>query len=49
MSEYVGERRAAFDEAVSEGKAAAEQARAGMQDAYDAVGGEGEAAAESAI
>jgi gas vesicle protein len=31
VGEFVGERRAAFDDAVNEGRAAAEQARAGMR------------------
>lgn len=37
---FVGEKRAAFDEAISEGRAAAEKARAEMMSAYDASGGE---------
>jgi gas vesicle protein len=42
---FVDERRAAFDEAVNEGRAAAEKARAEMLGAYDAeASGEGEAA-----
>lgn len=36
VGEFVGERRAAFDEAVNEGRAAAEKARAEMLGAYDA-------------
>ena len=32
VGDFVGERRAAFDDAVNEGRAAAEQARAGMRD-----------------
>ncbi|HEX2195099.1 MAG TPA: YtxH domain-containing protein [Candidatus Limnocylindria bacterium] len=36
VGEFVDERRAAFGDAVNEGRMAAEQARAGMQDAYDA-------------
>jgi gas vesicle protein len=45
---FVDDRRAAFDDAVNEGKAAAEQARAGMQDAYDAESGADAAGAEAA-
>jgi gas vesicle protein len=42
---FVDERRAAFDEAVNEGRAAAEKARAEMLGAYDAeAAGEGQAA-----
>jgi gas vesicle protein len=42
---FVDERRAAFDEAVNEGRAAAEKARAEMLGAYDAeASSEGEAA-----
>ena len=45
VGDFVGERRAAFDDAVNEGKAAAEKARAEMMGAYDASGpAEGEAA-----
>jgi hypothetical protein len=45
VGEFVGERRAAFDEAVNEGRAAAEKARAEMMGAYDATASvEGEAA-----
>jgi gas vesicle protein len=40
VGEFVGEKRAAFDEAISEGRAAAEKARAEMMSAYDAAGGE---------
>ncbi|HYN63701.1 MAG TPA: YtxH domain-containing protein [Candidatus Limnocylindrales bacterium] len=41
---FVDERRAAFDEAVTEGRAAAEKARAEMLGAYDAeASSEGEA------
>jgi len=40
VGEFVGEKRAAFDEAISEGRAAAEKARAEMLAAYDAGGGE---------
>jgi len=36
---FVGEARAALDEAIHEGKAAAEKARAEMLAAYDAAGG----------
>lgn len=43
---FVDERRAAFDEAVNEGRIAAEQARAEMQDAYDAGSETGGAATE---
>ncbi|MGH2456365.1 MAG: YtxH domain-containing protein [Candidatus Limnocylindria bacterium] len=45
---FVDERKAAFDEAVNEGRAAAEQARAEMLGAYDAGAGEGGAAPEGA-
>jgi gas vesicle protein len=42
---FVDSRRAAFDEAINEGRAAAEIARAGMMGAYDAdAPTEGEAA-----
>jgi gas vesicle protein len=42
---FVDERRAAFDEAVNEGRAAAEKARAEMLGAYDAdASSEGEVA-----
>jgi gas vesicle protein len=45
VGEFVGDRRAAFDEAVNEGRAAAEKARAEMMGAYDAgASTEGEAA-----
>ncbi len=47
VGEFVDERRSAFDDAVNEGRMAAEQARAEMQDAYDA-GASGEAAPEGA-
>jgi gas vesicle protein len=40
VGEFVGEKRAAFDEAINEGKVAAEKARAEMLAAYDAAGGE---------
>ena len=40
VGEFVDERRAAFDDAVNEGRAAAEKARAEMMSAYDAGGGE---------
>ena len=47
VGEFVDERRAAFDEAVNEGRAAAEKARAEMMGAYDASGpAEGEAASQ---
>ncbi len=36
VGEFVDERRAAFDDAVNEGRAAAEQARAEMMGGYDA-------------
>jgi gas vesicle protein len=36
VGDFVDDRRAAFGDAVNEGRMAAEQARAGMQDAYDA-------------
>ncbi|MEX0709751.1 MAG: YtxH domain-containing protein [Chloroflexota bacterium] len=39
VGEFVGEKRAAFDEAINEGRAAAEKARADMMAAYDAAGG----------
>jgi gas vesicle protein len=45
---FVDERRAAFDDAVNEGRLAAEQARADMQDAYDAGDGGDTASAEAA-
>jgi hypothetical protein len=45
VGEFVGERRAAFDDAVNEGRAAAEKARAEMLGAYDAAA-EGEAASQ---
>jgi gas vesicle protein len=45
---YVDERRAAFDDAVNEGRLAAEQARADLQDAYDAGEGGDTAEAEAA-
>lgn len=48
VGEFVDERRTAFDEAVSEGRAAAELARAEMLDAYDADAATGEAAPEGA-
>jgi gas vesicle protein len=42
---FVDEKRAAFDEAINEGRAAAEKARAEMMGAYDAEAStEGEAA-----
>ena len=40
VGDFVGEKRAAFDEAINEGRAAAEKARAEMLSAYDAAGGE---------
>ena len=42
VGEFVDGKRAAFDEAISEGRAAAEKARAEMLAAYDAAGGEPE-------
>ncbi len=45
---FVDERKAAFDDAVNEGRMAAEQARADMQDAYDAPDGGDAASAEAA-
>ena len=46
VGEFVGEKRAMLEEAISEGRAAAEKARAEMMSTYDAV--EGEATAEGA-
>jgi gas vesicle protein len=46
VGDFVGERRAAFDDAVSEGRAAAEQARAGMREEGGAPGLAGGAAPE---
>jgi len=46
VGDFVGEKKAAFDEAINEGRAAAEKARAEMMTAYDA--GEGGAAPEDA-
>jgi gas vesicle protein len=48
MGEFVDQRRAAFDDAVNEGRMAAEQARADMEDAYDAATEGDEASAEAA-
>ncbi len=48
VGEFVDEKRAAFDEAVNEGRAAAEKARAEMVNGYDAGAAEGEAAPEGA-
>lgn len=48
VGEFVDQRRAAFDDAVNEGRMAAEQARADIEDAYDAAAGEDEASAEAA-
>lgn len=48
VGDFVGEKRAAFDEAVNEGRAAAEKARAEMVNGYDAGAAEGEAAPEGA-
>lgn len=39
VGEFVGEKKAAFDEAINEGRAAAEKARAEMLGAYDAAEG----------
>jgi gas vesicle protein len=48
VGEFVDEKRAAFDEAVNEGRAAAEKARAEMVNGYDADAAGGEAAPEGA-
>ena len=49
VNEFVDGRRAAFDEAVNEGRAAAEKARAEMLGAYDAEApSPGQAAPEGA-
>jgi gas vesicle protein len=40
IDDFVGEKRAEWDEAVSEGRAAAEQARAGMVGEFDAAEGQ---------
>lgn len=49
VGEFVDEKRAAFDEAVNEGRAAAEKARAEMVSGYDAdAAPAGEAAPEGA-
>jgi gas vesicle protein len=40
VGEFVGDKRAAIGEAISEGRAAAEKARAEMMSGYDAGGGE---------
>lgn len=48
VGEFVDERRAAFDDAINEGRLAAEQARAEMQDAYDADASQGGVAPEGA-
>ena len=45
---FVDERRAAFDDAINEGRMAAEQARAGLEDAYDAPAGAEGTGAEAA-
>ena len=45
---FVEERKAAFDDAVNEGRAAAEAARAGMEDAYDAASDQPQPDAEAA-
>ncbi|MEO6058474.1 MAG: YtxH domain-containing protein [Candidatus Limnocylindria bacterium] len=39
VGDFVGEKKAAFDEAINEGRAAAEKARAEMMTAYDATDG----------
>jgi gas vesicle protein len=48
VGEFVDERRTAFGDAVNEGRLAAEQARATMQDAYDADAPQGGVAPEGA-
>ena len=48
VGEFVDQRRAAFDDAVNEGRMAAEQARAEMQDGYDAAAPRAGAAPEGA-
>jgi gas vesicle protein len=48
VGEFVDDRRAAFDDAVNEGRMAAEQARAEMQDAYDPEAPQGGVAPEGA-
>jgi len=45
---FVDERRSAFDEAINEGKAAAELARAELVDAYDEPAAAGDTAPEEA-
>ena len=40
IDDFVGEKRAEWDEAVNEGRAAAEQARAGMVGEFDAAEGQ---------
>jgi gas vesicle protein len=50
VTEFVDGRRAAFDDAINEGRAAAEQARAEMLGGYDAEAvSPGEAAPEGAV
>jgi gas vesicle protein len=48
VGDFVDQRRAAFDDAVNEGRMAAEQARAEMQDGYDADAPQGGVAPEGA-
>jgi gas vesicle protein len=48
VGEFVDDRRSAFGDAVNEGRMAAEQARAEMQDAYDADAPQGGVAPEGA-
>jgi gas vesicle protein len=40
VGEFVDSKKATFDEAINEGRAAAEQARAGMVSEYDAAEGQ---------
>jgi gas vesicle protein len=40
IDEFVGEKRAEWDEAINEGRAAAEKARAGMVSEFDAAEGQ---------
>ena len=48
VGEFVDQRRAALDDAINEGRMAAEQARAEMQDEYDADAPQGGVAPEGA-
>ena len=48
VGEFVDERRTAFDDAINEGRAAAELARAELVDAYDEQAAAGETAPEGA-